>query len=263
MNVDQLIRAASASFWVPPESEHLRADGFDIVRYDNGFVYDTGVYNVDSERPATALIADAEAIAREWQRPALYWHGLSARTRPAALVDALLSRGAEEKERLAVLVLDLTAARPDLEAPVDITTEPAVERRQVEDFRAVESAAFETPLQPVTDEQLAERRRAATDGSGEYLVGYLDGRPVSTGGTSYVAGGAVAKLWGGATDPSARGRGAYRAVLDARLRAAAERGCRLAFVEGRVSTSAPILRRAGFTVYDEVFMLRQPVTADA
>lgn len=54
------------------------------------------------------------------------------------------------------------------------------------------------------------------------------------------------RLWGAATVPESRGRGAYRAVLDGRLRLGAEMGATTALVKGRISTSAPILARAGF-----------------
>ena len=51
--------------------------------------------------------------------------------------------------------------------------------------------------------------------------------------------------------PEARGTGVYRAVLDHRLRAGRGLGCRVALVKGRVDTSAPVLRRAGFATYGE------------
>ena len=52
--------------------------------------------------------------------------------------------------------------------------------------------------------------------------------------------------------PSARHTGAYRALLNHRLRAGVEAGCTMALVKGRVDTSAPVLLRAGFRPYGEV-----------
>ncbi len=46
-------------------------------------------------------------------------------------------------------------------------------------------------------------------------------------------------------------RGAYRAVLAERLHRAPDQGATLALVKGRVATSAPILKRAGFSPYGE------------
>ena len=63
--------------------------------------------------------------------------------------------------------------------------------------------------------------------------------------------GGVCRLWGGGTHRSLRGRGAYRAVLAARLTAAHAAGATLALTHGVVDTSSPILRRIGFTRYGE------------
>ena len=64
--------------------------------------------------------------------------------------------------------------------------------------------------------------------------------------------GDVLRLWGAAVLPEARGTGVYRAR--ARPPAPgrpATPGCRMALVKGRVETSAPVLRRAGFAAYGE------------
>ena len=54
---------------------------------------------------------------------------------------------------------------------------------------------------------------------------------------------------------AARARqGVYRAVLDARLSYAVAHGATMALVKGKIDTSGPILRRAGFAAYG-----REPV----
>ena len=85
----------------------------------------------------------------------------------------------------------------------------------------------------------------------------LDGVAVSTGGTTLIDG--FARLWGAATLAEARGRGAYRAVLAERLRAASELGATTALVKGRTATSAPIIARAGFTHYGDERAYRVPL----
>ena len=67
----------------------------------------------------------------------------------------------------------------------------------------------------------------------------------------YTLVGEVARLWGAGTRPAFRGRGAYRSLLAARMKLAREHGATLALVKGRVETSGPILRRAGFSSYGE------------
>ena len=103
---------------------------------------------------------------------------------------------------------------------------------------------------PQSEERLAATAtELAEDSSTPRFVAYLDGEPVGSAGCTLA--GEVVRLWGGACLPAVRGRGVYRALLDHRLRVGADAGCRMALVKGRVETSAPILRRAGFAVYGE------------
>lgn len=75
----------------------------------------------------------------------------------------------------------------------------------------------------------------------------LDGRPVATGALAIHDG--VALLAGASTIPSARRRGAQRALLDARLRYAAAHGCDLAMMGASPgSSSQKNAEREGFRV---------------
>ncbi|HEY1118443.1 MAG TPA: GNAT family N-acetyltransferase, partial [Acidimicrobiales bacterium] len=95
----------------------------------------------------------------------------------------------------------------------------------------------------VEAEHPGEVRKVRTGGGGA-VVAYLDDRPVGSGGLTVA--GRDARLWGGGVLPETRGRGVYRALLAARLDYARDVGAELAIVKGRVETSGPILRRAGF-----------------
>ncbi len=72
------------------------------------------------------------------------------------------------------------------------------------------------------------------------------GEALSSGGMNWFPDLRVCFLWGGGTVPAARGRGAYRAVVDARMKRAVELGARLVGVYAKVDTSAPILEALGF-----------------
>src|SRR4029453_17733615 len=95
----------------------------------------------------------------------------------------------------------------------------------------------------------ADGRRQLPAGEGGSVVASLDGTPVVAAGISEPAD--VARPWGGAVSDHARGRGVYRALLDARLHYGREHGATMALVKGRVETSGPILLRAGFVRYGE------------
>ena len=259
MDDDSLLRIAAGSFWVPPESEHVVLPDFEMVRYDNGFAYDTAVFVVDSAHSAEEVISEAEAQARLWGREHLYWNGLHDATRPPDLVATLLRRGAVEVERLSVLTLDLRAGPPDFAVPSDVRVEVVQEAHQLDASIVLSNEIFGNSQPPASAVQLRTHRRLLADGRSRTYIAYLDGEPVATAGMSFPGGPALAKLWGGATLPTARGRRAYRAVLDARLRDAADHGTQLAHVSGRLATSAPILRRAGFVVRGEELILRSTV----
>ena len=84
-----------------------------------------------------------------------------------------------------------------------------------------------------------------------YLA-YLDGRPVAQAQATFTPHGVV--MNGGSTLPEARGRGAYRALVDARWKAAAERGTP-ALITQAGAMSKPILERLGFRGVCEITIL--------
>ncbi|MGH3445325.1 MAG: GNAT family N-acetyltransferase [Nocardioidaceae bacterium] len=82
------------------------------------------------------------------------------------------------------------------------------------------------------------------DGLEEFWVAEADGRVISAGRLTRVAGTEFAGLWGGATVPGWRGRGVYRALTAARARSAIARGVR--YLHSDCSPmSRPILERSG------------------
>jgi GNAT superfamily N-acetyltransferase len=151
---------------------------------------------------------------------------------------------------LDVLACDLREGAPALPpASADVKIRWATDYETSRDGAAVGVTGFGGTLPP--DDRI--EANAAMDaagvpvGAGGMLVAYVHGVPAGSGGVSMVNG--VARLWGGAVVPSARGQGVYRAVLDARLSYAVAHGATMAPVKGKIDTSGPILRRAGFGAY--------------
>jgi GNAT superfamily N-acetyltransferase len=105
------------------------------------------------------------------------------------------------------------------------------------------------PSGPLSGAIDAASNAATVTAGGGMLVAYVDGEPSGSGGVTMADG--VARLWGGVVVPSARGQGIYRAVLDARLSYAVERGATMGLVKGKIDTSGPILRRAGFAAFGQ------------
>jgi hypothetical protein len=107
-----------------------------------------------------------------------------------------------------------------------------------------------------TDAEIAEARallpQRFREGVNLRHAVWLDGELVCTGTSAPTEHGLL--LYGGATHPRARGRGAYRALLCARWDDAVALGTPALITQGG-SMSRPILKRLGFERVGEVHML--------
>jgi GNAT superfamily N-acetyltransferase len=222
-----------------------------VVRYPSWWEQPLQLVRFEPQRPVDEVLDEALEQARgltDGIVPRLdCWVRLGA---PDGLEQALLARGGTLDETLDVLALDLSGFDPT-------SVEPSrdVELRWTDDLDVLLDAADlnvsvfggSTPARDELESELPGEVLKHRTGGGGSVVAYREGRPVGTGGIT-VAGG-DARLWGGAVLPEARGNGIYRAVLAARLQYGIHHGARLAIVKGRVETSAPILRRVGFTAH--------------
>lgn len=245
---DRVAAASAAWIWVPEQARTTETDDFLLVRYPDWFFHPLELaWFRPAGDPAEALDA-ALAAARAYEVPELVaWARLDA---PAGLLDLYADRGGVLDETLDVLALDLTQGTPDLGAPA-----AGVEVRWVHDVQGLRDfAQIGVEVfggKPVPESELAASlelellTRAA--GSGGRVVAYDGDRPVGTGGVS-IEGGDV-RLWGGGVLADARGRGVYRALLAERLAEGVRQRATLAIVKGRIETSGPVLRRAGFGVF--------------
>ncbi|MEP9381095.1 GNAT family N-acetyltransferase [Nocardioides sp. KR10-350] len=249
MSPDTAAAAFGRWLWIPDFAQTVETEEYLLVRFPDYFIHPLELARLRPRGRATGQVLDeALARARELGPPSLNaWVRLDA---PAGLDEALRARGGEPEETLDAFALDLSAGVPDLEPP-ELELRWFVDLATVRDGQRVEVEVFGGTMPP--EERLAriveEESEAYAAGRGGRVVAYLDGEPVGTGGL--VVAGSDARLWGGAVVESARGRGVYRAVLAARLAYAADHGATIGLVKGRVETSGPILRRAGFEVFGQ------------
>jgi RimJ/RimL family protein N-acetyltransferase len=195
------------------------------------------------------VLAEVRSLLRERGRESTQWEVGSSAT-PADLVERLLERGlVRDKDPYAVAVV---LTKPPPPPP------PELEAREVKTFdeyvaaNAVQWEAFDMPPTEIEEsrKQLPDRWRDAP--SIMHAV-WLDGEIVAAGTSAPTPHGLL--LYGGATVPRARGRGAYRALLHARWEEAVRRGTPALITQGG-AMSRPILERAGFERVGEVHMLR-------
>jgi hypothetical protein len=194
-----------------------------------------------------AVIGEVRATLRERDRTYTQWEvGSSA---PAGLVDALLERGIRRDKDPYAVALVLTKEPP-------LPAEGLVARR-VETFEeyaaanAVQWEAFEMPEEEIVENR-ARLEQQYRDTPNVMHAVWLDGEIVCAGTAAPTEHGLL--LYGGATLPRARGRGAYRALLRARWDDAVAVGTPALITQGG-SMSRPILERTGFERVGEVHML--------
>jgi GNAT superfamily N-acetyltransferase len=193
------------------------------------------------------VIAEVRALLRERHRTHTQWEvGSSA---PGGLVESLLERGLKRDKDPYAVALVLT--HEPASAP------PELVARRVETFEeyvaanAVQWRAFEMPEDDITELRTQLKHMWEEMVNLMHAV-WLDGELVCAGTSAPTEHGLL--LYGGATLPQARGRGAYRALLRTRWEEAVARGTPALITQGG-SQSRPILERAGFERVGEVHML--------
>lgn len=254
----QVVAASNAWIWYPDDARLVETDDYLLIRYPDHFASPFQVVRTHCVRPVDEVIDEVLAHVADDDRTEVEWW-VKLDREPDDLAEALARRGGRVGESLDVLAAPLGPARPGPEVPSDVGIRWVTGRDTRRDAErvAVEVFGGEMPPEARLEEQAngAVERLAAGNGT---VIAYLDDRPVGTGGVHVVDG--VARLWNGSTLAEFRGRGVYRALLGTRLRFAVERGAHMALVKGRIETSSPILRRAGFTAYGQERSIVLPVT---
>jgi len=194
-----------------------------------------------TEANVDAVIAEQVAHYRaidadmEWK---VYGHDI-----PGDLTARLASHGFVVGPHEAVMVLDLHTWPGWVNGSLAHPVLRVSSATQVALFRAAAEDIFEKDYQ-LTEGDIA---RALASGSTEHLayIGVEGDRAVSIGRLYTHRDSAFGGLYGGATRPTHRGQGWYRAVVAARARDAQVLGARYLMVDA-LPTSRPILQRLGF-----------------
>jgi GNAT superfamily N-acetyltransferase len=158
------------------------------------------------------------------------------------LNDALLTNGFVPDDTESIMIGPLEALCSDAPVPPGVT----VRRVHTDsDVRAM-SAAVDEAFGDLVDTRMADAllERLRRDDGMELWAAEVDGRFVCGGRLEPVPGSDFVGIWGGATLPAYRGRGIYRAVLDARARSALAAGKKLVHSDS-TEDSRPILERCG------------------
>jgi GNAT superfamily N-acetyltransferase len=115
-----------------------------------------------------------------------------------------------------------------------------VDASTLDDYTHVQAAGWSFDADVLRRQQ----QHIFAEGRYRFFVAYCDGVPAAA--ASYVPFARSAFMMAGVVLPASRGRGLYRALVQARLAHARARGIELATSHAREETSAPILEKLGF-----------------
>jgi GNAT superfamily N-acetyltransferase len=185
------------------------------------------------------VLSEARRLLRERGRSCTQWE-IGSEAKPDDLVSLLLERGLVHDREPFAIALVLQHEPPP--GPDGIVA------RRVETFEEFAAAnevqweAFDTPQDEI-DEYRAMLPERWHEPHVIMHAAWLDGEIVSAGTCAPTKHGLV--LFGGATRPQVRGRGAYRALIRARYDEAVRRGTPALLTQAG-AMSRPILERTGF-----------------
>lgn len=191
------------------------------------------------------VVEEVHELVRARGRRACTWEVGSSAT-PADLADRLLDLGlVPDREPLAI---GMVLTEPPAQAPPDVEVRRAEEPEQLRAARRIAAIGFGMRQ----DEEAGEPEPPSPVPGIETYLAYVDGEPVARATAAFSEHGVT--LFGGATIPEARGRGAYRALVAARWDEAVARGTP-ALVTQAGAMSRPILQRLGFREVCEIRIL--------
>jgi hypothetical protein len=230
-----------------PDSERIETDRYTLC-VGAGKTWNTVQRQRMRPDEIDEVLEETRSLLRERGRAKTQWE-VGSSAEPPDLVERLLERGLIWDKDPYAVALVLTREPPS--PPEELVA------RRVETFEefaaanAVQWDAFGMPEDEI-EEGRALLRRRWSDTVNVMHAAWLDGKIVAAGTSAPTEHGLL--LYGGATVPQARGRGAYRALLHARWRDAVHNGTPALITQGG-SMSRPILERVGFERVGEVHML--------
>jgi hypothetical protein len=189
------------------------------------------------------VVGEIRGLLRERGRGGAEWE-LGESCTPPDLIERLAPLGITRDEDEPVAIGMMLAAGTALPEPTDISARRVTSIEELVTARRIQHEAFGGSVDEVDFEQ-AEVDFVSEGKTGSTFLAFADGLPVAAGYASYTPLGLL--LFGGATLPSARGRGAYRALVAARAHEAAARGTPV-LVTHAGQMSRPILAPSRSTI---------------
>jgi len=162
---------------------------------------------------------------------------------PSDLKERLLRRGFKGEDLEAVLAFDMEVAPQEFWEPSPVTVRRITDPKELSTVTHIESEVWGEPYDDL-EASLAEDMNTTPDQLSVY-VAYAGDEAACSAWIRYYPDSRFAELYGGSTLPAHRGKGLYKALVQARAKEARERGIRFLVVDTS-PMSGPILQRHGF-----------------
>jgi hypothetical protein len=250
------------SFIAPtPGSERIETDRFTLCLTPRGTTVQRQRF---AARELDAVVAEVRALLRERGRTKTQWE-IGSEATPAGLAETLERRGFARDDEPWALALALTEPPAELEPTEGLRAGQVVTPEDFAAARAVQDVAFGATVGQVAAgrrRHLEEFRLIDASRAGRAWAEmpqmlhavWAEDRIVCAGTCARTRLGVA--LFGGATLPAFRGRGAYRALIGERWRVAiSDSPDRPALVTQAGAMSRPILAALGFVAVGRVEML--------
>jgi GNAT superfamily N-acetyltransferase len=255
-----ILRALGDWGWAPEGSEVIETAEYRVVFRPASFDRETYVPWVESVRSAAEITNEVHALARERGIGEVIWN-VYPTTTPSDLCDHLLALGGSIRDEGGLMSFRVPDdGRLDVGSTEGVIVRPVGDVHGLTDYRRIVSTVYEQPLASAEEIAAEAEGIRADDPGGCRFVAYIDDQAAGSGAIAVRDDGA-ASMFGAATYPRLRGRGAYRAILAARTRWASQHGVPVLLVSGRLATSAPIMERLGFTLHGYTRSIAVPTRA--
>jgi GNAT superfamily N-acetyltransferase len=229
-------------FWIPEDTVAHERQGLAYLASPHDLPHLNAVTRTDLSdgelEAAVSEVVDAHRNVRS------RWHVYS-RIEREPLQKALARGGYLATTDFDARAIQVDAHRP--RATADFRIVRVTDMQTLQQFHDVNLAAFGL-RRSYTREQLEAQLRQceAPDARIQRFIAYQGERAVSCGGLNALDALGFGLLWAGGTVPDARGRGAYSALVNARIVWARNRGLSLVGLYAVSDTSSPITAKQGF-----------------
>ena len=248
MDPAQAIEASQLDlFWLPEHVEtRVRAELCCLRSDEPVFHYNAAVRCHPAPGDTVALVREIS----EWHKGGCSRVHLYPSNRSAALERALTDQGYRATFEHSAMAVDVTeyVVRP---SPGIVVRRVETLEQLVDCVEVLREALGVTP--PTSDEAWQEQLRNCTGDLARThrYVAYDEAsrRPLSSGGLNLYPDLGLGHLWGGGTVPTGRRRGAYSAVVAARVAAARALSLRYVGLFARHGESSPIVTKQGFQAH--------------